>query len=82
MCFYKLTRSPVFIIGIDNGHVYTFSGIAKNAFLSDCQEIVARNKVKSGFIYGIKNPSCTIIVCSMELNKKIQQQIRNVWGFY
>lgn len=78
----RLTQNPNFIIRINDGIASVFSGRPKTGFVNDCQEIVSRNNISCGFIYGIKStPSSPLILkCSPEL-RNVRQQIRNVWCF-
>jgi len=79
----RFIYQPVFIIGITGSKAAIFSGKAKPNFVSACQEIISRNNITDGFIYGVKDQqaSSPIIKGSLEFDKESLQQIRNIWGF-
>ena len=76
-----LTRSPVFIIKIENGALIKIKGAVKSSFMADCLDILNRGGVKQGLIYAVKDVyGKPVLHVTSEVPADVLQQLRNTWN--
>lgn len=80
--FLRISSNPLFILEIKKGRVRKNHGNVKRQFLQDCNDIVRKAKISSGYIYGEKGKfETTTIKGSNNIPPNILQRFRNVYRF-
>jgi len=75
-------QNPLFILQISDGKISKVKGTVKNGFMVDCKEIVARNSIKSGFIYAVNGRfGKSVLKVTGDVSDEALQQLRNTWNF-
>jgi hypothetical protein len=80
--FYKISKSPFFIIQVKKGKVKTIMGSPRKTFLQACIEIFQLNQVQHGIVYAASGQfGKAMLYASSEISKETLQQLRNAWSF-
>ncbi|MCD4700514.1 MAG: DUF3634 family protein [Candidatus Aegiribacteria sp.] len=73
---------PLFTIRIKGGTAIAKSGKLTSSFLGDCTDIVRKNGISSGWIWGYSSPGGARMKFSSEISKGDMQRFRNVAGVH
>ncbi len=72
----------VFTLRIRNGEARLEHGTVTRAFLEDCSSMASREKVNSGWIWGVGTGDGVRLDFSSGINGKTRQKFRNIAGIH
>jgi hypothetical protein len=75
-------QGDLFCLSVRGGKTLLVRGRAPGGFVSEARAVVARARVKSGTIRGVKTEHGGRLIVSGDIDERTEQQLRNLFALY
>jgi Protein of unknown function (DUF3634) len=75
-------RGRVFVIRIRNRVPFLVKGTVSQSFVAELAEVIARNAIRRGAIYGVRRRGTVLLAFSRGIPQNARQSLRNVWSMH